>query len=182
MTRFRKMSLQDRAVMDKTTRAFVSYIRAYREHHCRFIFRLQDLDIGRLATGYGLLRLPKMPELKKVDLTNFEKPAETPDFDLIKYKDKTRERQRQQKLRDNQLQIKDRGCHADRNHKSLTRQSHEHGHGRKRFRENSSALEKGKRPQLKKSERKKQKHQDLLDIDKEYRLLKKLKKVCHYAC
>ena len=32
------------------------------------------------------------------------------------------------------------------------------------------------RPQMKKSERKKQKNQDLIDIDNEYRLLKKLKK------
>jgi len=31
-----------------------------------------DLDLGRLATGFGLLHLPKMPELKDRDMSNFE--------------------------------------------------------------------------------------------------------------
>jgi len=31
-----------------------------------------DLDLGRLATGFGLLHLPKMPELKDKDVLNFE--------------------------------------------------------------------------------------------------------------
>jgi len=31
-----------------------------------------ELDLGRLATGFGLLHLPKMPELKDKHLPNFE--------------------------------------------------------------------------------------------------------------
>ncbi|KAL4450591.1 hypothetical protein ABPG77_000947 [Micractinium sp. CCAP 211/92] len=31
----------DRLVMEAGTKAFVSYVRAYKEHHCKFIFRLQ---------------------------------------------------------------------------------------------------------------------------------------------
>jgi len=31
-----------------------------------------DLDLGRLATGFGLLHLPRMPELKDKDFPNFE--------------------------------------------------------------------------------------------------------------
>lgn len=27
--------------MEAGTKAFVSYVRAYKEHHCKFIFRLQ---------------------------------------------------------------------------------------------------------------------------------------------
>ncbi len=30
---------------------------------CRFIFRAAGLDLGRLATAFALLRLPRMPEL-----------------------------------------------------------------------------------------------------------------------
>ena len=30
---------------------------------CRFIFRTADMDLGRLATAFALLRLPRMPEL-----------------------------------------------------------------------------------------------------------------------
>ena len=84
--------------MEAGTKAFVSYVRAYKEHHCKFIFRLQvqqyyrgcsgmmhipsalgsgqqqprwmlwllqDLSLGHLATSFALLRLPRMPEIKK---------------------------------------------------------------------------------------------------------------------
>ena len=35
----KSMALRDRDVLEKGTRAFTSYIRAYKEHHCAFIFR-----------------------------------------------------------------------------------------------------------------------------------------------
>lgn len=35
--------------------AIVSFIRAYKEHHCSYIFRLDRLDVGKLATGFGAL-------------------------------------------------------------------------------------------------------------------------------
>ena len=39
---------------------------------CNFIFRAQELDLGRLATAFALLRLPGMPELARVhSLPNF---------------------------------------------------------------------------------------------------------------
>ncbi len=40
---------------------------------CRFIFRAPDLDLGRLATAFALLRLPRMPELPGggADLAHF---------------------------------------------------------------------------------------------------------------
>ena len=62
---FRQLSEQDRDVMDKGVKAFVSHIRAYKEHQCRFIFRLADMDLAQLATAFGLLQLPKMPEVRK---------------------------------------------------------------------------------------------------------------------
>lgn len=61
----RKLSEQDRDVMEKGIKAFVSFVRAYKEHQCKFIFRLADLDLAQLATALGLLRLPKMPEMRK---------------------------------------------------------------------------------------------------------------------
>lgn len=88
--------LNDRAVFDKANRAFVSYIQSYCKHECNIILRVKDLDFGPLAVGFGLLRLPKMPELKDklvTDFTNY--PV---DFNDIKYKDKQRELSRQEKL------------------------------------------------------------------------------------
>jgi ATP-dependent RNA helicase DDX55/SPB4 len=35
--------------MEKGVRAFVSYVRGYKEHHCRFIFRFKEIQLARLA-------------------------------------------------------------------------------------------------------------------------------------
>jgi hypothetical protein len=37
----RKEAESDREVMEKASRAFVSLVRGYKEHHCKFVFRLQ---------------------------------------------------------------------------------------------------------------------------------------------
>ncbi|EFJ40203.1 hypothetical protein VOLCADRAFT_108284 [Volvox carteri f. nagariensis] len=84
---------REREVMEGATRAFVTYVRAYKEHQCKFIFRLQDLNVGRLARGLGLLRLPKMPDVKKpLGLEHFT-PSQV-DPMTVPYKDKPREKQR----------------------------------------------------------------------------------------
>lgn len=38
-------------------------MRAYSKHQASYIFRVQDLDLVGLARTFGLLRLPRMPEL-----------------------------------------------------------------------------------------------------------------------
>lgn len=65
LAQLRRAAEEDRDIMEKGVKAFVSYVRGYREHHCRFIFRMADLPLGRLATSLGLLRLPAMPEVRK---------------------------------------------------------------------------------------------------------------------
>jgi len=45
---------------------------------------LADLDLGRLATGFGLLHLPRMPELKDKDFPNFEPVVM--DYNTISFK------------------------------------------------------------------------------------------------
>ena len=59
--------------MEKGTRAFVSYIRGYKEHHCRFIFRHKELELAKLARAMGLLRLPRMKEIRKAPQGNSER-------------------------------------------------------------------------------------------------------------
>ena len=41
-------------------------MRAYSKHEASYIFRVRDLDFVGLAKSFGLLRLPRMPELKDV--------------------------------------------------------------------------------------------------------------------
>jgi ATP-dependent RNA helicase DDX55/SPB4 len=61
---------------------------------------LQDLQLGRLASSLALLRLPRMPEVRKAlggasggALPGFQ-PSEV-DPDSVRFKDKGREKQRQ---------------------------------------------------------------------------------------
>ncbi|KAF9567303.1 DEAD-domain-containing protein, partial [Agrocybe pediades] len=70
--RIREVLLKDRALHDQSIKAFVSFIRAYSKHEAAYIFRLKDLDMIGLAKSFGLLRLPKMPELKDIDRTSWQ--------------------------------------------------------------------------------------------------------------
>ena len=70
----------------------------YIEHFCYplLLSLCSDLDFGRLAHGFALLNLPRMPELKKKDVSYFV-PVEM-DYDSIAFKDKVREKARQERL------------------------------------------------------------------------------------
>jgi ATP-dependent RNA helicase DDX55/SPB4 len=60
----RSIVLKDRDLHDKATKAFVSFVRAYSKHEASYVFRIKNLDLVGVAKAYGLLKLPKMPELK----------------------------------------------------------------------------------------------------------------------
>lgn len=95
----RKLILKDRDLLEKGTKAYTSYIRAYKEHQCGFIFRFASLDLGVLATSFSLLRLPKMPELRdKLGKINFKPAGPEINIHAISFKDKTREAARQKRL------------------------------------------------------------------------------------
>jgi hypothetical protein len=59
---------------------------------------LQELPLGPMAMSLGLLKLPRMPEVKKGSVANALDAftASTVDPDSVKFKDKQREKQRQQ--------------------------------------------------------------------------------------
>jgi ATP-dependent RNA helicase DDX55/SPB4 len=95
--RVKAMVLQDRDLLEKGTRAFVSYVRSYKEHRCAFIFRLKDLDLLACAEAFALLRLPTMSELRTSKATETFVAVEDAVIAQIPYKDKQRERHRQEK-------------------------------------------------------------------------------------
>ncbi|ESP04182.1 hypothetical protein LOTGIDRAFT_224051 [Lottia gigantea] len=93
----KKFTKRDRALYESGMKAFVSFIQFYGKHECSMIFKTKELNIGKLATGYALLRLPKMPELKGKVIDNFTEEDIEPDS--IMYKDKIREKKRQEEIR-----------------------------------------------------------------------------------
>ncbi|XP_063628304.1 probable ATP-dependent RNA helicase DDX55 homolog [Cydia splendana] len=89
---------RDRAILDKGQRAFVSHMRAYSKHECNLLLQFKQLPLGHIATSYGLLKLPLMPELKQEHKDQFVGPKEEVDLNSIPYKDKQKETSRLQKL------------------------------------------------------------------------------------
>lgn len=96
----RKAVLSDRSYHDKAQKAFVSWLRSYSKHQASSIFRVADLDWEALGHAWGLLKLPKMPELKNFKGDKFL--GVTLDWDNYAYADKQREKHRQEALKEYQ--------------------------------------------------------------------------------
>lgn len=62
--KIRETVRKDRALHDKAQRGFVSWVRSYSKHAASSIFRVSELRWTDEAEAWGLLRLPRMPELK----------------------------------------------------------------------------------------------------------------------
>ena len=73
--------LKDRDAFDKAQRAYVSYVRAYKEHQCSFIFQLKQLDYGALANQVATPFSRHFPARKMNQIVTFlpcsAVPAET---------------------------------------------------------------------------------------------------------
>ena len=160
-SKVRKLVKNDRELYEKGKRAFVSFIQCYQKHECSLLFQFKELDICKLADGFGLLHLPKMPELKGLNVEDFL--SSEIDTDSIRYKDKVREKQRQVKLEKKKSETK------------------------KTFPKHTKSWSKEKLKNEKKFERKEKKSKkrkllenvgddDIDDLLREGRLLKKLKK------
>lgn len=94
--KIREVLISDRALHDKAQRAFVSWVQAYSKHSASSIFRVQDLDWEELGHSWGLLRLPRMPELKKFQGDKLL--GQQIDWDTFSYNDKKREEHRLEEL------------------------------------------------------------------------------------
>ncbi|KAH9767262.1 DEAD-box ATP-dependent RNA helicase 18 [Citrus sinensis] len=154
----RSAAKKDRDVMEKGLRAFVSYIRAYKEHHCSYIFRWKELEVGKLAMGYGLLQLPSMSEVKIHSLsTKGFVPVKDIKLEDIKYKDKSREKQRKTNLQ-------------------AKKEAQQQEPKRQKPNKASDAATTVMRKKTAKQRRATQAIEDEDELARDYRLLKKLKK------
>ncbi|KAI4454861.1 rna helicase [Holotrichia oblita] len=179
----RQLQLKDRALMEKATRAFVSHIRAYSKHECSLLLRIKDLSIGAMAATYGLLQLPKMPELKNKDSSDFP-IVENFDFNAVPYKDKDREAARQLKLK----QYENTGIwpgHKQKNKPrmkssepwSKTKQKKEEKKEKRLKRKRGKDAKISKNEPVKKKKRKNPiSQEDMEELSRDIALLKKLKK------
>lgn len=99
----RTLLLTDRSLHDKSQRAFVSWVRAYSKHAAASIFRIADVDWEAHGHGWGLLKLPRMPELKAAAAKEGATPVDTTlgvtvDWPNYAHKDLSREKKRRAEL------------------------------------------------------------------------------------
>ena len=94
--KIRTVVLADRALHDKAQRGFVSWLKAYSKHQASSIFRVADVDWSDTGKAWGLLKFPKMPELKRWE--GDKSLGMRVDFSTYAYKDKQREQARKQAL------------------------------------------------------------------------------------
>ena len=99
----RRVLRADRALHDKAQRGFVSWVKAYSKHQASSIFRVPDLDWSDLAEAWGLLKMPRMPELKNWD--GDRSLGVNVDFDNYGYRDKKREQARKEQLQQQRQQV-----------------------------------------------------------------------------
>ena len=166
----RALSKRDREAMEKGVRAFVSYVRGYKEHHCRYIFRLKELHLAKLANAMGLLRLPKMKEIRKAAKNTLEGFEECTDIDIddIPYLDHQREKQRKTQLEKERAQKEGRG-----------EEEEEDDDARKKKENCGTEKKKEKKPEKKLTAHKRRQietREELDELDDDYRALKKWKK------
>ncbi|CAL1685626.1 unnamed protein product [Lasius platythorax] len=173
----RHLQQKDRLMFDKANRAFVSYVQSYSKHECNLILRLKDIDMGKLAMGFGLLRMPKMPELKGKDVTFFIGPEI--DINAIPYANKQRELHRIEKL----TEYKNTGVWSTNRRKQKQTESWSESKKRKLEKQEKRSKRK-ERKKLKqelsttsnKKKRKQIKEEDLKELAKDIALIKKFKK------
>lgn len=96
--RIKETVLADRAVLEAGEKGFLSYLRAYKEHKCMHLLKLQDVDIGSVARSFALVRLPRFAEFKRLRAKIEFHPDSTINLKDVKFKNKERERQRQRKI------------------------------------------------------------------------------------
>ena len=164
----RALSKRDREAMEKGVRAFVSYVRGYKEHHCRYIFRLKELHLAKLANAMGLLRLPKMKEIRKAAKNTLEGFEECTDIDIddIPYLDHQREKQRKMQLEKERAQKEGRG---EEEEEDARKKKENYGTEKKKEKKPEKKLTAHKRRQIETRE-------ELDELDDDYRALKKWKK------
>ncbi|KAI5183173.1 hypothetical protein PAEPH01_2925, partial [Pancytospora epiphaga] len=58
-------------ILSIAVRAFVSYIRSYKEHIVNYVLNYKELDFDGLAMLFFLRKIPVMPELRTVVFKNY---------------------------------------------------------------------------------------------------------------
>jgi ATP-dependent RNA helicase DDX55/SPB4 len=155
---------RDRVCIDLSTEAFVSFFRAYQKHQCHLIFQPRKLPLPQLAQSLGLLRIPHVKEVsrKRIESHGVFEEWTKEQVDSIQYKDHEREVARVIRVKKN----------VEKRAKEIQEREE---------RKDASKLSKKKKdaPMTRLDRKKRQRQlakEDIDEINREARLLRKLKR------
>ncbi|XP_952287.1 ATP-dependent RNA helicase, putative [Theileria annulata] len=116
----RLLNSKDRELLLLSSRAFVSYTRAYSEHSLKYIFEKQKLDYGALATSLGVLRIPRVKEILGRKILHFIQsninPKDVPYLDPVKEANRLKQIEQ---LNTHENGTHDKITHKDKNDKKI---------------------------------------------------------------
>jgi len=167
--KIKQMAKTDRNFYEKGMKAFVSYVQSYTKHECRYLLRVKDLAFGGLAAGFGLLKIPHMPELKGADLTAFKEEVDV-NLNEVGYRDAGKEERRQEKLK----LWKETGENPFLKKKKTERWSE--AKGKKEDKKAKKEERKEKKIAQKQKRKAAMSEEDMKDLADDIRLMKKFKK------
>lgn len=113
ITKMRAAVRKDRTLHDKGQRAFPSWVKSYDKHEAKSIFRIADLDWRALGDAWGLLKLPRMPELRKAEKAGtWDGDAGLGvkvDWARYAYKDAAKEKKRKEQMQEMEMKKAEAG-------------------------------------------------------------------------
>ena len=74
ITKMRELYIERPEFLKSATKAFVCFIKGYKQHILRYIFRASVLDVVDLCNGFGLFFLPNLSELRHMERINIGVP------------------------------------------------------------------------------------------------------------
>lgn len=81
-------------LLNLAARAFVSLIRAYKEHECRYIFQLKQIDLTDLTHAFGLFKVPNCGEIRHMNILKI--PLQPEFHDIVAKLAEERKRKREE--------------------------------------------------------------------------------------
>lgn len=96
----RNLMLTDRDYINKSSRAFVSYIRSYKEHKLSNILKFTSMDPVSNAKSFFLFKFPVMKEFKDmtVEPEQLSTAEELQKFEKVEYLNKNQEEMIKKKI------------------------------------------------------------------------------------
>lgn len=165
----------DKDLIDKSVRAYVSYIRYYNEHELTYLFQLKELNVGEVANAFGLFFVPKMKELKGTDTSCFRGADQKVDMNSIEYIDKNKKKQKEAAKEVYHLESLQFGRKTKRREEEVKERRKLEGEREKKKGKNGEMKKNRSRSEKRNAKRETfQKEWD--DLAKEVRLMKKLKR------